>query len=561
MPENIDDVSAQSITLSTLLGGDHRFEVPDYQRQYSWEKEQLESLWNDIDNIEQEDETHFLGSILLIKRDTGFGERDVYEIVDGQQRLATVSILLAVIKKRLEAEQEIKKSNAIDKYLNDEDSAGEKRQNIELNSLDNEDFAEIIQGNPPSNKESKLWQAAQFFVGKLEKTSIETVEEIRDKVLDSMPVVLIETYDEDSAFLLFETLNERGMELSNIDLMKNKLLKTADEHDLDYDTIKQSWENTVSELRYSIDKPERFFRHYLMYSPKLAINDSISRHTVLDHFKNVMENTDDYEISSIEAFADDIYEKAELYKNIVNSRITRFSDDANTVINNKISQLNDFGAVQERTIILFLISELENESEVIRGLSLIESYDVRTVMASNITGSTINQFYSTTCSDLSRSDNPIDKLHQSLKTRAPTDQEFKTAMRQADLTRSDRTRYILEKYEQDYFNGVKNQAGEIEHVAPRSSFNADKYSSWMTTLDAGKEEFEEYKDKIGNLAIMEKRLNIEAGNSPFEEKKTEYRQSEFEMAKELANYPEWTIEQIEKRTRRLSEEAPIIWNF
>lgn len=561
MPENVEDVSAQSVTLSTLLGGDHRFEVPDYQRQYSWKKEQWETFWRDIQNIERKDETHFLGSVLLIKRDTGFGERDVYDIVDGQQRLATVSILLSVIRERLEQEGERSKSEGIEKYLIDEDSSGSKRQNVELNSLDNNDFQRIINGNSAANEESQLWQAAEYFAEKIRDLNISEIEKVRDKVLEAMPVVLIETYDEDSAFLLFETLNDRGLELSNVDLMKNTLLKNADKRNLDYNSIKQGWEDTVSDLRYSVDKPERFFRHYLMYSPKVDIKDSISRHTVLNHFKDIINNKYKYNISSIKEFVDDINKKARLYKNIVNANISRYRSDTNDLINQKLSSMSDFGSTQERTLLLYLLSEINNESNIIRGISLVEAYNVRVVIAGNTTGSTINQFYATTCSSMENSDNPIDKLRRDMEARAPSDEEFEISIRQNDLTRSDRTRYILEKYEREYYDGKEKETGEIEHIAPRSAFDAEKYSSWVTYLDVGKDEFVEYKDKIGNLTLMEKRLNIAAGNEPFAEKKKEYQRSEFEITREILDYTEWSVEKIDNRTQELAEQAPEIWSF
>ena len=108
-----------------------------------------------------------------------------------------------------------------------------------------------------------------------------------------MPVGLIETYDEDSAFLLFETLNDWGLELSNVDSMKNTILEVANAGDGDYESVRENWENTVSELRYDVDWYEKFFQHYLMLSPILDINDSISERTVLDCFERVVRNIDD----------------------------------------------------------------------------------------------------------------------------------------------------------------------------------------------------------------------------------------------------------------------------
>ena len=561
MPTDVDDVSAQSITLSTLLGGDHRFEVPDYQRQYSWEIEQLQRFWKDIQNLDQESESHFLGSVLLIKRDTGFGERDVYEVVDGQQRLATVSILFAVIRERLEGDVKRSKLDGLEKYLFDTDASGNKEQNLKLNPLDNDDFKSIINGNTPPNQESNLWQAAEFFANKISSSDINDIEQIRDKVLEGMPIVLIETYDQDSAFLLFETLNDRGMELSNIDLMKNALLKTADEADTEYEPVRQNWEKTVSELRYDIDKPERFFRHYLMFSPQLDVKESVSRRTITDTFEEIIQNIDEYDRLNLENLTDDIYEKARLYKNIVDSNINRYETDANKAINRRLSQLNEFGSTQERTLILYILSQVNNETKAVRGLSLVESYNVRRVIASSETGSSVNQFYATTCSNMSQSESPIETLQSELTRKTVPPEEFRIAMERTDFTRSSRTRYFLIKYEEYLSSNKIGVNGEIEHIAPRSAFDANKYSSWMSYLDIGKDRFEEIKDKIGNLTLIEKRLNIEAGNNPFEEKRDQYSESGFEMTQNLTNYSDWSEEKIQDRTEELAKLAPQIWNL
>jgi hypothetical protein len=344
--------------------------------------------------------------------------------------------------------------------------------------------------------------------------------------------------------------------------MKNTLLKTAEEEDdLDYERIKESWEDTVSDLRYSVDKPERFFRHYLMYSPELEIRKSVSKNTLLDEFEDVLENIDEYSVQSIETFVEDINQSAERYKNLVNANVSGYGEVATEAINRKLSGLDDFGSTQERVLLLYLLSEVNNETEIIRGMSLVETYTVRMGLAGGETGSVINQFCATTCSNMEDAEMPIETLRTRIKQAAPGDEELKISIQRENFTRSDGTRYILEKYESENLAGVQTKTAEIEHIAPRSAFDAEKYSSWVTYLDVGKEEFGEYKDKIGNLTIMEKRLNIAAGNNPFKEKKQEYQQSEFEMTQEIVEHPEWSIEKIERRTRQLAEQAPEIWNF
>ena len=102
---------------------------------------------------------------------------------------------------------------------------------------------------------------------------------------------------------------------------------------------------------------------------------------------------------------------------------------------------------------------------------------------------------------------------------------------------------------------------EIEHVAPRKSYRAKKYSTWPQYLGVSEESFEENCNKIGNLTLLNERMNARAQDNPFRQKKREYEGSEFEMTKEICDYEDWSIENIEKRTEKLAEIAPKIWDF
>ena len=373
-----------------------------------------------------------------------------------------------------------------------------------------------------------------------------------------MPVGLIETYDEDSAFLLFETLNDWGLELSNVDSMKNTILEAANAGDGDYESVRENWENTVSELRYDVDWYEKFFQHYLMLSPIVDINDSISERTVLDYFERVVRNIHEYEISGTEAFTEDIYKKTRIYRTIVNASISRYTDSANNKINDILSRLRNFGSTQKRILMLYIFTRIDNESSIIRALLIVESYDVRKGLASDETGSTVTQFYSTTCSTLAQSDHRVDFLQSELVIRAPSDDDFETAMMRKTFARSDRTRYILTRYEQTLISGDQGSEEQIEHIAPRSAFTANKYTNWTTYLDVGKDEFEELKHMIGNLTLMESSLNIAAGNDPFSDKKEKYKQSNFEMVQSISQHTDWSKEKIQERTEKMAQAAPDI---
>jgi hypothetical protein len=146
---------------------------------------------------------------------------------------------------------------------------------------------------------------------------------------------------------------------------------------------------------------------------------------------------------------------------------------------------------------------------------------------------------------------------------APSDDEVEAALASNNFSRSDRTLFLLEGIEADYYRTGDSvvPSGEIEHIAPRQSFTAVKYNTWPDHLDVSKERFNEYKDRLGNLTILEKRLNISASDNPFSQKKAKYDESNYAMPQSLTEYDSWNIEEIQDRTERLSSAATDIWSF
>jgi len=151
----------------------------------------------------------------------------------------------------------------------------------------------------------------------------------------------------------------------------------------------------------------------------------------------------------------------------------------------------------------------------------------------------------------------------------PSDLEFETNFQEREFRNNDQTKYILDTFEKKHF--MKNAAGKsikersevhIEHIAPTSSFTAKKYKKWADYLDINKAGFENFKTRIGNLTLLEYKLNIRASNKPFLQKKKRYDESSFKMTEKIIeNYSEWKSADILKRTKKLSKIAVNIWSL
>lgn len=559
------NISATERTLGEVLSGDFRMEVPKYQREYSWMEEQWNTFWNDLMNL-SEGETHFLGSIVVVERNTPIGELDVVDVVDGQQRLATASILLAEMKLQYEIEQEDGIVNKINEYLWTHNQHDRRFPSLKLGYFNKNDYETLIKGDIPKNNDSNIKKAAEFFQEKLSSMSVDEMDRLRIRLLDAMTVVRIQCTDDESAFKLFETLNDRGLVLSAVDLMKNHLFKKASENsDINYTAVEDSWKEIMENIRHNLTRPRRFFIHYIISSSKYDVTNAITKNTLYDDFQTIICEVRENNGITVEEYIEDMANMSDIYVDIANSNTDVYADnDANEKINRILKNLDRMGSTQERSLLLGLFRRVDNPTEMIRMLRLIESFVVRGRLTDITTGKTLTKLYAGICSDITDGQDMVSYLSRRLSDRAPDDDIFAASIRNSDFTRSDRTRYILEKYEDVYYPGDDRQAsmeGEIEHIAPRKAFTADKYTTWPDYLSTSKEEFQSVVNKIGNLILLEERLNIEASDDPFEQKKNHYSQSDFEMPRAIKRNSEWSVDLINDRTDRLAKAAPGIWDF
>lgn len=558
-------INATEDTVNGLFSRNYRYIVPEYQRQYSWGEEQWEDFWRDLESVSLGD-SHFLGSVVFIEKDTNFDQPNQYEIVDGQQRLTTISILLCAIREYYKKKGNTDAAEGInDNYLWEEDDDFNKKQKLELNELDQAQYRRLLRGNPPREKESNLRGSIEFFANKISDLSTEEVDSIRKRLLNSMTLVTIDCPSQDSAFKLFETLNDRGLELSEIDLMKNYLYKKAQtDSTINEEAIKQDWEDIIDSIRYEMNKPFRFFIHYFLFAPTPNISSNISQNTLYDIFKELIDESIPESEITIEDYLSSMAKDTLLYLNMMNAEVSKYDSSSNDRINELLSGLDRLGYTQERTYLMGLIYHLDSASDVIRGIKLIEAHIIRQRFTKNVTGSDLNELYAEICRDAFIREDPILYIQSQLKSQAPSDDELEAAITGNDFPRNQRTLFILERIESDQFRGSgysRIPSGEIEHVIPRKAYSAKKYNKWQDYLKSGKAQFNENKDKLGNLTILEKRLNLEANDRPFEQKRGKYRSSDYLISNEIAEHDQWSIDIVQERTKELAKMVSKTWDF
>jgi uncharacterized protein with ParB-like and HNH nuclease domain len=455
--------------------------------------------------------------------------------------------------------------NNIENFLWQRDMDDDRHQNLTLGKFDNEPYRELLKGEIPDDQQSQIKKAADFFSGKIRSCSYEEMDNLRKYLLSSMNLVMITCESEESAFRLFETLNDRGLELSAIDLMKNFLFKHASrDANIDYGNIRSNWESIISIIRYELDQPRRFFIHSLLSFEDPDIQDSITQYTLYDTFKNTIEEKIPSSDLTIELYLEKMADSASLYVDIVNATVDKYGEEANQKINSILDDLSNHGYTQERILLFRAFRDIENANKIIRILRLVETFIVRRRITDSITGSKVNELHAELCSEVFDQDNIVEYLKNRLSDRSPDDDIFVASIKNKDFTLNSQTLYYLKKVELNYYQNDSERSlssGEIEHIAPRKAFTAKKYSPWPDYLATSEEEFDNYKDKIGNLTILEQRINAEAQNNPFEQKKEVYVESEFKMAQHLLEVDRWSLSMIQQRTEELAEAAGEIWNF
>lgn len=560
----VNELTATEDRVENILTRQYQYSVPDYQRRYSWKEEQLAALWSDIQAI-GENSAHFIGSFVLITRTGTISEMSKLEVVDGQQRLTTISLILAAIREKYYNIGESEKAKTIDEdYLWMGTIDQEKSQKLTLSLYDNPDYRSILCREFDNISDGKLKNGFEYYIEKLNDMSPDEVDYLRKRLLKGITAVSIETDGEQSAFKLFETLNDRGMELSSVDLMRNYTFSTAaDSSDIDYEEVKDNWQNAIEYILPKMSKPSRFFRHYIMSCETPDYDGDVSNYKLYDIFQEIVEERLTSVDMTLEEYTEDIMEKASLYSSMLSKNVEKFSRSGNSDINEKLHDLELINTTQARTLILRILSDAETANEVMEQLLVLEAFAVRWKVSGFPTGGELDRTYSAACSKCFNSGKAADELKHLLTNRWPSDDEFRASLENQNLILNDRTDYILQKLEEEYYNGRSDSRdADTEHIAPRASFRAKKYSAWPSALNMTEGEFTQIRDYLGNLTLLEPELNASAGATSFDDKCKKYSQSDYEMTQKISNSNKrWDKEKIEKRTEVLARACTKIWSL
>ena len=556
-------------TYRQIMGNGLTYKVPRFQRDYSWTEEQWDDLWLDIQNVLQgEEPAHYMGYLVLQSRDN-----KKFDVIDGQQRLTTLSILVLAILKGLEllikddidSENNTRRQDQLrNSYIGFLDPVTlVPKSKLTLNRNNDVFFQNYLiplQRLPLRNlkpSEHQMRKAFNWFLDKISKNYLPkrdgaTLAEFLDSLSDKLFFTVITVDDEINAYKVFETLNTRGVKLSSTDLLKNYLFsvvdrdKPGDEHLLK--SLEDRWELLVGKLG-SESFPE-FLRAHWNSRNKLVRSSDLFK-TIRARLLNQ---------GQVFSLVRDMEVDADVY-----AALFRPEDEiwgSRNELKEALSILNLFGAKQIAVLLLTGYRRLNIDDFtklVIGAVVLMLRYNVIGGLPANEQESVFNNG----AVRLHQEQNPSLLLtFQMLKTIYPSDAAFEEAFADKQLrTTNGRNkkiaRYLLFHIEQ-YLTGrdfdVDSAQYNLEHILPENPG-----IEWEAIDHSDQEQF---IYRLGNMTLMKSNENRNIGNQGFEVKKDMYKNSEFEITRKIAeDNTDWAPSRIAGRQRWMAKQAKSIWKI
>lgn len=567
-----DFLQAGETTLNKLLNTSRQFIVPIFQRNYSWQKSQYEQLWFDILRASKfkEKQNHFIGSIVYIDMGTPAGRPQQLLLIDGQQRLTTISILLCAIKDYVQKfNLETKLINLAkikNQFLYNSDEIDEDRYKLLLNVQDKETYIKLIDNtiftvNKPATNIIKCYE---FFYERIEDfiKQYGQIDEIYAGIFKLSLVSISLDKDSDNPQMIFESMNSTGKDLSQTDLLRNYLLMdlTPEKQTRLYKTYWKPMEELFGEDIYKndVNKFDYFIRDFLTLKSDTGHICKIN---------NVYENFKRYYLdNNCEKFAvlKDLFTYAKYYACI---DLLQENDDELKLY------WQEFKKLDSHVVYPFLLKLYDDYSRQIlikedfkKILQVVISYLWRRAICEIPTNS-LSKTFATLYQAVDKDDyvNSIIKafVFKSSYKRFSSDYEVREKLQTKDIYHFRLRKYLLEALENYYHKepiDLNTANYTIEHIMPQ---NIEHNLSWQQMLGENWQEVHSlYLHTLGNLTITG--YNAEMSNKSFGEKvngESGFKHSHLKLNESIAQSDVWNKKAIQRRTNILTDIILKIWKY
>jgi uncharacterized protein with ParB-like and HNH nuclease domain/predicted transport protein len=550
-------MKASAKNLLTIIKEPKQFVIPIYQRTYSWQKKQCKQLLTDILNFKQnEGQGHFIGSIVYFQPSIHtIAEVPEYLVIDGQQRLTTVSLLISAIAKYLEEHKDVKIDTTVKKlnnyYLFNVEEEGELFYKLVLTQRDKKTFTHLISNKPLSEKSSiRIIENFNYFYSQITK---ENISNIYSGIQHLFVVDVALEKDKDNPQLIFESLNSTGLDLSQADLIRNYVLM-GQPNDIQTKLHEHYWYPMEQSFGDKLDWLKWFIRDYLTMKmgaiPKIEL--------VYETYKNFLKSNN--APSGIEDAVRDLFIFSKYYVRMA------LHKEPNPKLLSVFKDISRLKVDVSYPFFLAVYNDFDNglitEGEFIEIIKFVESYVFRRAICGIPTNS-LNKTFATFYKYVFKNNylNSV-KAHFVLMDgyrRFPTDTDFKNEIVNKDVYNFRSRNYLLDKLENyGRKEPINIENYTIEHIMPQTIT-----SKWQVELGENWESiFEKYLHTIGNITLTG--YNPDMSNKSFREKKNHekgFRNSPLFLNEYIRHAEIWNEISINERAQKLSIKASQIWAY
>lgn len=540
--------------------GSNYYKIPRFQRPYSWDRDNVEEFWQDA--VLESDEDYFIGSIVVFKSD----EDDIYGIVDGQQRLTTITMILCALRNSFRKHDLESLSKGVHALIERKD-INDKKQFILQTETSYPYLQENIQKETPAEVHAKiaeeerlLGEAFLFISNKIEETISELpkgkqkkervrkfLTDIRDKIL-ALKTIFIELENEEDAYMIFETLNTRGKDLRSTDLIKNHISKLYKSSNPKVDHAKLQWNQMLGILEESEEEinSDTFLHYYWL---------STGEYTTLKKLYKQVRKEIKTE-SDAKLFLKNVLRDGVTFREL-NEPSARKWHRNEVELKQTLDAINIFKVKQSTPMFLSVLREHKlgrlKFKHALEILHAIENFHfLFTAITFQRSSGGISFMYAKSARNLYlASDNAkkievVRDLKFKLKKRIPAYKEFELKFNDVGYSNKNTkqkklVQYLLSKIDRHIATSgisVDYENMTIEHILPQSDKAGGKYS-----------------EMIGNLILVDSKLNGKLDDKPFAQKKEMMKKSGYLMDAYIAQAKEWGPKQIQERTRLLANMA------
>lgn len=579
-------------SIGDLFNNRNPFIIPKHQRAYSWTEEEVEAFCNDITDINRE---YFFGGVVSVYQHANNAPGRFYRVVDGQQRLATFTLLIALLRNAYEkvsqhAEDDTIKATARslyqelnNNYLTYTDTRKRPpvlEYRLTMSKIDKDFFKELL--NSRATPTRTISHQRIFNAWKLiDKTLIQPIltnnsisdaekldrlQDIKDKILENSVVIHIVCDDLEEAFQLFEVLNDRGKELAIGDYLRSTTLELLEGREEDQEQVSSCWDQVLGN-----SNAEKYIKAYLSSHVATIKNRNVHRQFQKKFFP--MDGENDGQKLDVKNRVINLKDMYEVYESILEGNYPYSNPQANSWEKNRLSLL--IKQLDHKLCIPFLLAIFEcgSEEDFKNSIQLIEKFVFRYITVSGLRANRLSNIYKIQIQYMRQTQSfSIENFKRELANILESycgEQVFIEGLERTFIYKNDtnsrkKIRYFLTTIE-DYY-GWYHDSKRIEIPKPNMSiqYNLDNIEIehiYPQNASNEKIELESVKHNIGNLTFWSPYDNKVASNSSFNEKKPFYKNSNIAFNRLLEEYDEWNLETLQRRTELYKDIANKVFSL